>query len=322
MKKRCVALSITGMLVIAVWATGQDAPNALRFPAPARLVAIGDLHGDVAAARRALRLGGAIDESDRWIGGELVVVQTGDQLDRADSEIALLDLLDRVTTQAAAAGGALHVLNGNHEFMNVQEKMGNVTAGGFAAFRGMPGLDLNRPEVMTHPEPERARRAAFTPAGPFALRLARRNVVAVVGNTVFVHGGVLPPAIVYGLSRLNEESRQWLRGERAEPPEILLSRFGPVWSRHYSDGPSEADCALLGRTLRRTGAARMVVGHTIQQQGINAKCGGTVWCIDVGLSSCFGGPTQVLEIIGDEARVLVPPAALPDQSAPSAIARP
>src|SRR5690606_17981442 len=30
-----------------------------RFPAPARLVAIGDLHGDIAATRKALRLAGA-----------------------------------------------------------------------------------------------------------------------------------------------------------------------------------------------------------------------------------------------------------------------
>src|SRR5690349_1495369 len=48
-----------------------------RFPAPERLVAIGDVHGDYEATRRALRLAGATDENDRWIGGELVIVQTG-----------------------------------------------------------------------------------------------------------------------------------------------------------------------------------------------------------------------------------------------------
>src|SRR5688572_30209254 len=47
-----------------------DVGPAVR-PAPARLVAIGDVHGDLAATRAVLRLAGAIDERDRWIGGEL-----------------------------------------------------------------------------------------------------------------------------------------------------------------------------------------------------------------------------------------------------------
>jgi hypothetical protein len=46
-----------------------------------RIVAFGDVHGDLEATRSALRLARAIDEEDRWIGGELIVVQTGDQLD-------------------------------------------------------------------------------------------------------------------------------------------------------------------------------------------------------------------------------------------------
>src|SRR5215468_9336955 len=72
------------------------APLALRMPAPKRLVAIGDLHGDLAAMRAALRAAGAIDDGDRWVGGELVVVQTGDVLDRGDDEQAMLDLLARL----------------------------------------------------------------------------------------------------------------------------------------------------------------------------------------------------------------------------------
>src|SRR5262245_48852707 len=52
-------------------------PLALRRPGAPRVVAIGDLHGDVDAARDALRIAGAIDDRAHWIGGELVVVQTG-----------------------------------------------------------------------------------------------------------------------------------------------------------------------------------------------------------------------------------------------------
>ena len=40
-----------------------------------RLVAIGDLHGDMQKARRAFRLGGLVDASDRWAGGTTTAVQ-------------------------------------------------------------------------------------------------------------------------------------------------------------------------------------------------------------------------------------------------------
>jgi len=39
------------------------------------VVAVGDLHGDLNKARRAFRLGGLIDEQDRWAGGTTTAVQ-------------------------------------------------------------------------------------------------------------------------------------------------------------------------------------------------------------------------------------------------------
>ena len=52
-------------------------PPVLRtfWPSAERLVAIGDLHGDMGKARRALRLGGLIDDNDRWCGGSTTAVQ-------------------------------------------------------------------------------------------------------------------------------------------------------------------------------------------------------------------------------------------------------
>src|SRR5690242_9803231 len=67
-------------------ATASAAAKPIGLPAPERLVAIGDLHGDLDATRAVLRLAGAIGDGDKWTGGKLVVVQTGDQLDRGDGE--------------------------------------------------------------------------------------------------------------------------------------------------------------------------------------------------------------------------------------------
>src|SRR5580658_1823284 len=86
--------------------------------APARLVAIGDLHGDLDHTRRALRLTGAIDAKDQWAGGSLVVVQTGDEIDRGDDDREILDSVERWEAQAKATGGEFIALLGNHELMN------------------------------------------------------------------------------------------------------------------------------------------------------------------------------------------------------------
>ena len=297
--------ALLAVLLLCGCGVEQRREPALRHPAARRLIAVGDLHGDFAVTRRALRLGGAIDDADRWVGGDLVVVQTGDQLDRGDGELEILDLLERLADQARQVGGAVHALNGNHEFLNVRGNMRYTTPGGFAAFQRITGLDLGTPALAAFPESERPRRAALAPGGPVAMRLARRNVAVIVGDSVFVHGGILPATAIFGLDRLNRESRAWLRGELDEPPEVLLSRWGPVWSRHFSKDPDDANCRLLARSLSLLGAARMVVGHTVQEGGPRARCGGLVWCIDAGLSAHFGGPTAVLEIAGGEVRVLI-----------------
>ncbi len=275
-----------------------------RFPAPARLVAVGDLHGDLEATRRVLRLAGAIDERDAWIGGDLVLVQTGDQLDRGDDELEILDLLDRLAKEAAAAGGAVNVLNGNHELMNVRGDVRYVTLDGFADFLDEPVPGLAGAQPATVVAAVLARIKAFKPGGPQARRLATRNVVAVVGSTVFVHGGVLPRVAEYGVERLNQESRAWLRGERTCPPDLLLDPEGPVWSRHYSRDTDEDDCRLLADALERLGASRMVVGHTVQKEHVTSDCAERVWRIDVGLSRHYGGTPAALEIVGDQVRVL------------------
>ena len=281
------------------------APDPLtRAPSPARLVAIGDLHGDLEAARAALRLGGAIDDKDHWSGGPLVVVQTGDQLDRGDGERAIVDLFDRLAGEAKAAGGAVIALNGNHEIMNVQLDFRYVTEGGFHDFANVPGSSLADPHLGGVPEASRPRAAAFAPGAPYAKRLARRDTIALVGDTLFVHGGVLPKHVKYGLARINREISAWMNGDRPSPPPIATAEDGPVWSRRYSAAPDVEDCKVLGEALSMTAAKRMVVGHTVQRGGITSGCDDRVWRIDVGLSRFYGGETEVLEIAGDAVKKL------------------
>jgi hypothetical protein len=305
-RARLVVFALALVVAPPAGRTAETAPPAelpWEYPEAPRIVAIGDLHGDLAATRRALRLAGAIDSTDRWVGGDLVVVQTGDQLDRGDEEQAILDLFARLAIEADAAGGALHVLNGNHEIMNAQLDLRYVTPGGFADFEDAVDVDPDDTTLAEWPPEKRARVAAFRPGGPYARRLADRNTAVKIGRSVFVHGGLLPEHVDVGVARMNSEVRAWLRGEIDEP-EFLRRKGNLVWARDYSDDVDAGDCAKLEEVLERLGAERMVVGHTVQENGIRSYCDGRVWCVDVGLAAAYGGETAVLEIRGDEVRAV------------------
>ena len=288
--RTCVAI---GLLFTVAIAAAQE-----------RIVAFGDVHGDLQATRNALMLAGAMDSLDNWIGGQLVVVQTGDQLDRGDEEQAILDLFEKLKGEAAAAGGAFLALLGNHELMNARADLRYVTDGGYTDFEDAVDYDTTDPALAEFEPHQRARMAAFLPGRPYARLLSERNLILQQGDNIFVHGGVLPHHVEYGIDRINTETQTWLRGE-IERPEIL-HKDSPQWTRMYSDEPDSSGCATLARTLDMLGAKRMVVGHTVQDAGITSYCDERVWCIDVGLAAHYGGKLQVLEIQGDQVRVLTP----------------
>jgi hypothetical protein len=282
-----------------------DDTAELRFPAPKRLVAIGDVHGDLAAARRALRIAGAIDDADKWIGGELVLVQTGDRIDRGNEDRAVLDLFERLAEEAKKAGGTVHALNGNHELMNVAGDFRYVSKPSFEEFAGLgPGIAGSDPRILRFPEPYRPRAAAFAPGGTYARKLAALRVVVIVGDSVFVHGGVSPAHVRYGLGKVNREVRAWLEGGAGAAPSVVTADDGLVWTRRYSERPTPKDCADLSEVLDLLGAKRLVVGHTVQKEGITEGCGGKVWRVDVGMSAFYGGKTEVLEVVGGDLRRL------------------
>ncbi|ACO63374.1 predicted protein, partial [Micromonas commoda] len=291
-----------------------------------RLVAIGDLHGDLNKATRAFRAGGLIDSHGKWIGGATVAVQVGDQLDRGGDEVAILYMLERLRKEARDAGGELIVMNGNHETLNVAGRFRYAFEPGIEDFRRWRGRQLlgaalkaNRGRSGNAPPPGSAsgrmyadtgpgctmpRLAALAPGGPMAKRfLAHQPVVVAVGSTLFAHGGVLPHHVQYGLERINQETSEWIRGDgKPGPPPVHVSGGrSVVWARDYSwPQRHKCDCGVLRRALDGLpGIDRVVVGHTIQQpEGVNAACDGRVLRVDVGMSEgCGGSEPEVLEIL-------------------------
>ena len=68
-----------------------------------------------------------------------------------------------------------------------------------------------------------ARHAALHPGGPLCRRFfAQHPTVLQVGSTLFVHGGLLPSHVDYGVARINEETQAWMMGQAGDAPPRFL----------------------------------------------------------------------------------------------------
>jgi hypothetical protein len=71
-----------------IWENQCSKYNTLKkfvLPKVARIIVIGDIHGDWERMIKLLNIAKLIDKDDNWIGGNTVVVQVGDQIDRCRS---------------------------------------------------------------------------------------------------------------------------------------------------------------------------------------------------------------------------------------------
>jgi hypothetical protein len=258
------------------------------------------------ALRAALRLAGAVDARDEWVGGTLTVVQLGDLIGRSDEERQVLDYVFELQRKAARAGGVVHALVGNHEVFGGRVDNQAVGPNPFPAWESVPGLPRDDPRLRPLPQRARARGAALVAGGPYAKRIAAFPAVLKLRGTVFVHGGVVPRWARYGVERINTEVRDWLLGHTPEPDSTLGVDDGDrvMWTRQFSANVDARDCAVLNESLRILDADRMVVAHTVHA-AITPRCDERVWAVDTGMSRAYGGRVQVLEIVNDtEVRVL------------------
>ena len=244
--------------------------------APQKIVAFGDIHGDMTAVIDVLYKSGMIDENLHWKAGETVLVQTGDFLDRGDDELEIIDYFEKLKGEAESNGGKFYTLNGNHEVMDVGGDFSFVSETGITSF-----TDAGLPREL-----------AFTPGGQCARYLSRNFIILDIAGNIFVHGGVFPEDITEGIPDINKKFSNWMRGTGVHPDDIEMN---VLWSREYS---LYLDCDLLKQTLDLLGAKRMIVGHTIQDE-INSSCDGLLLRIDTGMFSGFGGPRQALVIEND-----------------------
>jgi hypothetical protein len=211
-------LIAAALLLHAVLAAAESA-SPYRFPGVDRIVVFADVHGAYDPLVTLLRETGVVDESLRWSGGRTHLVGLGDLVDRGPGSRQVLDLLMRLEGEAAAAGGAVHQLLGNHEVMDLAGDLRYVSAAEYAAFSGDEDAAVREAvwKAILAKEPAASRAefdkafppgyfghaAAFAPDGRYGRWLLGKPVLIVVNDTAFVHGGLPPLVARLGLEETN-----------------------------------------------------------------------------------------------------------------------
>ncbi|MBI2833665.1 MAG: metallophosphoesterase [Acidobacteria bacterium] len=206
-----------------------------------RVVAVGDVHGDTDALAGILERAGLIDGNRTWTGGTATLVQTGDVMDRGTKVRAALDLLMSLEEQAAASGGRVVALLGNHETMNLIGEMRDVTPAIYATFADDKSDDrrlaayqayvdllmarsaeirartnvytLKSKEewLATHPPGYLEYRESLEPEGKYGKWLRQRATVTQIGGTIFLHGGIHLDVAPKKLEEMNDRVRNELK---------------------------------------------------------------------------------------------------------------
>ena len=245
-------------LIIAL-AVALAAGSLSAQPAPSRIVAIGDLHGDHEAWRAIARGAGLVDARGKWSGGNATLVQMGDIVDRGPDSLKIIRDLMKLQREATKRGGRVVVLLGNHEAMMMTGDGRYVHPGEYAAFADRDSkarrervYEANKAAIETAyraSTPDMAADAikadwlkdwplgkveyqlAWRPGGELGKWALDNPAVAKLGDTLFVHGGISAAFAHVPIDEINRQVAVSLKAQDSSPTAITNNPQGPLWYR-------------------------------------------------------------------------------------------
>lgn len=224
----------------------------VRYQDDQPILAISDIEGNYKTFRDFLINAKVIDADLKWKFGRGHLVLVGDFVDRGASTTQVLWLIYKLEQSAAAQGGHVHYILGNHEIKNLQ---GN--------FQSAHKKYFNIAGVLGKQQSDLFGEASF-----LGRWMMSKNSIEVINGRVFVHGGLHPElaSLPYGLEDINRIVRSqyrqmWYPKRQAGPEDLLLNTVnGPSWYRGYFEDDLNQDQVVAA--LQKFEANAVVVGHT------------------------------------------------------------
>ncbi len=257
-----------------------------------RIYVIGDIHGQFEKLVRLLRDTKLVDKRLSWTGGNATLWFMGDFFDRGPDGIAVVDLVMRLQSEAAIAGGRVESLLGNHEVVLLAAKRFGRHAttgpgGNFVAdWQYNDGCDTDLAKLtLQHMD-----------------WIINLPAMALVGEWLFVHADATLYTY-YGstVDEVNQSFRTLLQGGEPYAWDELLGEF----SRRKEFGDDHVDGAKTAiEFLNFYGGQKLLHGHTpisylFDQSPENITSAFTYAggrCVNVDGGMYLGGPGFVYEL--------------------------
>ena len=264
-------------------------PAVLQIDTTAPIFAVGDVHGDcdrlvrLLAGAHLVESGPASHGGVRWSAANAVLVFTGDLIDKGPQGPAVITLLRSLREQAAAAGGRVVALMGNHEADFLRDPESDKAKEVSVQLR-TAGMDPKEVAAC------RGEVGEFLCGMPFAARV-NGWFFAHAGNT----GGRTLQQLTADLTKAIEREGFGARQLTAEDSLIQARLAGPdtgttSWFENASTGGEQT----LAAYAAAVGAAHIVQGHqhhTVpfpdgrrRRDGEVYQWRGRLFLIDVGMS--------------------------------------
>jgi len=245
-RSKTLLLCCLSFLFLAFPAFSRSADIPYEWTTIERIIVIGDLHGDYDNFVKILKGTQVVDPDLHWAAGKVHLVQTGDVMDRGRYSRRIFELIMRLEEEAAADGGMVHMLLGNHEEMNITgiafDYPSYVLPEQFVSFlpdeyrrareaeyiKTLPldkrrqaeieGLDVETDqsvydfwkEIIDSKDPEARRAYVLGFNDAFGDWLLKKNTVIKINGVVYVHGGINEAFSRWPLREINSVMRSEL----------------------------------------------------------------------------------------------------------------
>jgi hypothetical protein len=288
-------------------------------PKPAsRTVVVADVHGDYERFVDVLTFAGILGDKEQWAGGASTLLQIGDVADRGPASHKVYELLRRLQKDAKKTKGRVEMLLGNHEAMRLTRFYRDAHPGEFEAFRTPKsekarddlyaqemkrasqeadirdrtdlGLDNRSKWDDSHPLGLAEMEKEYSPSGETGRWLRERPIMLVEAETIFVHGGISPKFLPWTPARFQDRARQELEFDAPVKGGLLFDNDGPLWWRGLALEDEAYLAPHVDELLAMWKAKRIVVGHTVQEDGPVSRLNGKIILADAGLSAYYKGP--------------------------------
>ena len=251
---------------------------------------IGDIHGQYERLIELLRAAALVDERLAWSGGAAQLWFIGDFFDRGPCGVESVDLAMRLQGEAAAAGGSVQALLGNHEPLILSaQRFGEQRTAWGGTFLWDWRRNGGNDEELERLTPDHIAWLTDLPA------------MALVGDYLLVHADSTMYSSYGGsIAEVNQALTELLQGDDAAAWDRLLEQFTER-KAFIDDAEGTARAAQF---LRDFGGRQIIHGHTpinfvrrcLPEDVVEPLVYADGLCVNVDGGMYMGGPGFVYEL--------------------------